>query len=208
MTEKFKGDVQELKFENAGKPAFDQTGVALDEFYAGGYDASPFLLMLYDEKRVPFYDRIERKVFVDFYKEALKRYGFSGSFDSYIFVLKAIFGELSDIFFEIPNPGVLNIDISSASTLDFDFIARDVSGNIFDMIDNEGNILTFRGIAGIETAYELELLFSEIMPCGISPHISLSFFARYNFIAEDEFGDFFDMTDNLGNNIVFVEVGD
>jgi hypothetical protein len=206
-TEKFKGDETELKFEAAGQPALDQISISLDDFYANSFEASPFILMLYDQKRVPFYDRVKRIAFVEFYKEILKRFPVVGTFDTYLFVLGAIFGSVSDIRFDVPLPGVLYVDVNSASNLEFDFIGRDAEGNIFEMIDDQGYNIAFRGISGIETAYDLELLFSEIMPAGISPHVSLSFFSKYNFIAEDASDEISDVIDSFGNNIIFTEVG-
>lgn len=206
LTEKFKGDDTELKFDATFAAVFDQTSVAKDQFLSQGFDASPFILMLYGERRIPFSERVKQEAFVEFYKEVLKRFPFVGTFDSYIFILTAIFGAASEITFDVTGPGVLEIDVNADSTLVFDFIGRDELGDTFEMIDDVGNILEFRGLAGIETVAELELLFSEIMPAGISPHISLSFYSKYIFIGEDGVGEF-EVLDNLGNNIVFTELG-
>ena len=207
VTEKFKGDATELKFEASASPAFDQISIALDEMFAEGANSSPFILMLYDEKRAPFYDRVKRIAFVEFYKEILKRFPFVGTFDTYLFVLAAIFGSEDDIRFDVPSAGVLNVDVSSGANLEFDFLARDNLGNVFEMITSAGDKIQFRGISGIETAYELELLFSEMMPCGISPHVTLSYYSKYTFVADDGVGNLNDVIDHLGNNIIFTEAG-
>lgn len=205
--EKFKGDATEIKFDNAGKVVMDQVGVSLDEFYAQGYDANPFILMLYDEGRVPFADRINRQAFVAFYKEVLKQFPVIGTFDTYVFILHAIFGSDAELDFDVDNPGQLSIDINTASSVEYDFIGRDADGNTFEVTDQDGLVLSFRGLSGIETPYELELLFSEIMPYGISPTISLSFYERFTFVAEQADESLDEVIDHLGNNIVFTEVG-
>lgn len=206
-SQKFKGDEIELRYEESARPAMEQVGISLDQFWASAFDSAPFILNLYDDKRIPFAERVKRDAFVAFYQQVLLRFPFVGSFDSYLFILSAIFGSIQDIQFDIPSPGILFVDINSASSLDFDFIGRDVDGNIFEITDHSSNVLSFRGIAGIETSAELELLFSEIMPAGISPHISLSFYSRYNFVGADAVGGLDDIIDHLGNNIIFVETG-
>lgn len=204
-TEKFKGDEVELKFEAAAQPAFDLTSAALDDFYAEGFDSTPWLLMLYDENRMPYSQRINKDAFVDFIKETLKRFPTIGTFDTYLFVLRAIFGLSSEINFTIPSPGILQIDLNASSSLEFDFVAKNELGELDNIVDDLGNQIIFRGIAGIETEYELELLFSEIMPAGITPHINLSFYERFEFIAW-EGSNIYEIVDHLGNQIVFNEI--
>src|SRR5687768_6980026 len=97
MTQKFRGDETELKFEAAGAPAFDVCGSALDEYFANAEQAEDFLLMLYDAKRMPFTDRVPRDSFVRFIREALVRFPNAGTFESYLFILRAIFGDQSEV---------------------------------------------------------------------------------------------------------------
>lgn len=208
--QKFKGDALEVKMRAVAEPLFDITNIALDEFYENGFDAAPFLLMLYDEDRVPFSERIPRAAFVDFIRQALINFPVTGTFDSYLFVLRSIFGADTEIFFDVPDPGKLSIDVGALTNSEFDFVAREfIDGEyvFYEMVDYDLNILTFRGLPGIETEYELNLLFSEIMPCGISPDITLQFVSRSFWIAEEPGDMFFDMIDSAYNNIIFYEVG-
>lgn len=210
MTQLFKGDENELKYYAAGLPAFQATSDSLDEMYDGAFDAAPFLLMLYDEDRIPFSQRVNRNAFVDFIRQTLKLFPFIGSFDTYLFILSAIFGEQSEIFFEVPAPGKLSISVNATSTLEFEFIGREPNGlggyTLFNVSDSLGNDLIFRGVSGIETEYDLELLFSEIMPVGIVPDIALTFFTYYSFVA-DEGGTLYEMITSVGDEIIFYEVG-
>jgi hypothetical protein len=189
-------------------PLFDMTSFVLDDFYVNGFDSNAFLLMLYDTNRIPFSQRINRLAFVDFIKESLKNFPVTGSFESYLFVLGAVFGS-SDFLFTVPAPGKLSIDVLAISNADFDFIGRefiDGAYEFFEMIDYDNKILGFRGVPGIDTEYALNLLFSEIMPAGIYPDISLNFISKFEFIGYDGSG-IYDMIDSLGNQIIFVEVG-
>lgn len=209
MTQNFKGDALELKMQNVAGPVFDQTDLALNDFYEGAYESSPFLLMLYDEGRMPFSDRIPRDAFVDFIKEALRNFPVTGTYESYLFVLRSIFGADAEIFFDVPAAGKLTISINASTNTEYDFIAREfVDGEyvFHEMIDYDLNTLTFRGIAGIESEYELSLLFSEIMPAGIFPTIQLTFISRYDFIGEDGDG-IYDVITDIGDQIIFYEIG-
>jgi len=206
----FKGDPKELKMIAVGEPVMDLTSAALDEFYEEGFNASPFLLMLYDENRMPFYTRVPRDIFVDFIKEALRIFPFTGTFESYLFILNAIFGIDSEVTFDVPAPGRLNIDVAAIANSEFEFMGREfIPGSgyeLFNITDSEGDELLFRGVPGIETEYELNLLFSEIIPDGIVPAISLSFFTRSDWVAEEE-SILYNVTDNNDNQIVFYEIG-
>lgn len=200
----FKGDATELKFDAAGKPMFDVANSALDAFKAEGYGASPFLLMLYDEGRAPFSDRVPRDSFVAFITEALVRFPFTGTFESYIFILQAIFGEGSGVLFNVPAAGKLEIAVNAASSIEFDFHGTEyASGSVedFAMVDHLGNQLIFGGISGIDSEAELQMLLAEIIPAGVYTEITLAFFALYNFV--DDTGT--SIVDHLGNQIVFIE---
>jgi hypothetical protein len=200
----FKGDALETKMQAVMEPAFSQVGLALDSFEEEGGISDPFLLMLYDEGRVPFSERIGRNVFVSFIKKALENFPFIGNFESYIFILKEIFGPESNIFFEILAPGKLKISIDSAIDVVFDFIGRElVSGDFetFSLTTKDGYSLQFRGILGIDSQYELSLLFAEIMPAGLAP--TVAFFTLYEFFTDA--GD--NVLDSFGNQIVFYELG-
>lgn len=210
MTQNFKGDALELKMRGCGDPLFDITNAALDDFYANGFECTPFILMLYDEGRMPFSDRIPRDAFVGFVLEALKRFPFTGIFETYIFVLKSVFGPDTEIDFDVPNPGELHIDVAAVANTEFQFIGREfIDGEYFyfDMIDGDGALLQFRGVPGISTEYELNLLFSEIIPIGISPTISLEFITRYEWIAEEPGPLFYSMIADNSDSIIFYEVG-
>jgi hypothetical protein len=204
ITQKFKGDDTELKMEAAAESAFDLCDVSLDKFYQEGYDASPFLLMLYDEGRMPFSDRVPRDSFVEFIREALERFPFTGTFESYIFILQAIFGPGSGVLFNVPAAGKLEILVNASSSLEFDLVAREVIEGViteFTMVDYLGNTLTARGLSGIDSEFELQMLLAELIPAGIFPDITLAFFALYSFV------DYLDnsIVDHLGNQIVFIE---
>lgn len=205
----FKGDATELKMQEVVEPIFDQTNAALNEFYENAFTSAAFLLMLYDAGRMPFSERINRDAFIQFITQAFANFPVIGTFESYIFILQSIFGLDSDITFTVHAAGKLNIDVNAYSELTFGFIARELVGGVYiyyDMVDFENDPLVLRGVAGIQTQYELELLFSEIMPAGIFPTITLDFVGKFFWISEES-GDSFEMVDISGNQIIFYELG-
>lgn len=200
----FKGDDIEMRMDAAGKPAFDITNAALDAFFADQGNATPFLLMLYDSGRMPFSDRVPRDSFPAFFREALARFPFTGTFEAYIFILEAIFGQGSGVLFEVPAPGKLEISVNAASSLEFGWQAFEQDGDsqvISDMTDHLGNFITFAGVSGIDSEYELKMLLSEIIPAGIYAEVVLAFFALFNFVDDGNNA----IVDHLGNQIVFIE---
>ncbi len=204
MTQNFKGDTTEVKMKAVGDPLLDLTNASLNEFNEKGFDASPFILAMYDDGRMPFSERVNRDSFVEFVKQAFETFPFSGTFEVYLSILKSLFGEESEIRFEVPDPGVLAIDIEAIPNSEFQFIGREFIGGVFeffDMVDSDGDSLIFRGFTGIDNEYELDLLFSEIMPAGIVPDITLGFFEISDW--EDDGGDL--IVDDSDFGIIFVE---
>jgi hypothetical protein len=209
QTQKFKGDAVELQMEAAAAPAFDICSAALDDFYTLGYDSAPFLLMLYDQARAPYSDRVPRDSFVSFIKEALIRFPFTGTFETYIFIIRAIFGEDSGILFDVPAPGKMSMLVSANASIGFDFIGRELTDGVyqtFSLVNGDGDTLLFTGISGIDNEYELNLLLSELIPAGIYPEVSLAFFLLSEFLDHQPSGDYV-VIDHLGNTIVFFETG-
>lgn len=191
----YKGDANELKMQAVTNPVFDLQAVAQDDFMANGYQSTPFLLMLYDEGRAPFSDRILRDTFVSFVKEALANFPFTGTAECYLSILRSIFGESTEVRFEIPAAGKLSIDVIAVDNLFFGFQCAELDEDtgelvLFDMVDELDNNLDFRIVPGIESASELELLLSEIIPMGIFSDVTFGFY------------DVFTWTTSLGHTMV------
>lgn len=206
-TQKFKGDDLELQMEASASPAFDLVGAALDDFLANGFNADPFLLMLFDEGRAPFSARVPRDSFVEFIKEALVRFPNTGTFETYLFILEKVFGEGSGVLFDVPAPGKLELLVNASSSIEYTFVAREFIDGHFvnsDLVTASGDTITFRGISGIDSEYKLSQLLAELIPAGIWPDVTLAFFSVYDAVAY-EGGSFYNLVDNSGNQIIFFE---
>lgn len=211
MTQTFKGDILEQKFIDAGTAAFDSCSISLDEYFEDGYQSADFLLMLYDAGRMPFSDRVPRESFVSFIKQAIPNFPVTGTFEAYLFIIRSIFGDASLIQFDVPAPGKLEMVVNAEAALAFDWQARQIEDGsyvYYDMQTNDFELLQFRGISGIDSEAELKQLLAELIPAGISPDITLTFFTLSMFVAEDNLGNLDSVVDDLGNQIVFYETGE
>lgn len=207
MTQKFKGDPVELQMEAAGAPAFDITSAALDQFYEGAYDSTNWIIALYDNGRMPFSERVPRDSFVEFYKNALPSFPKTGTFETYILILTAVFGFGSGIQFTVPGPGKLEILVNAANTIPYGFIFQEfIDGEyvISGCVDHDGSHIQFSGISGIDSEAELKQLLSELIPAGVYTEVTLDFFNLFRFIAEDS-GTEYSIVDSDNNQIVFIE---
>jgi hypothetical protein len=204
----FKGDALELKFDNVGTEIVQLATVSLDQFFQDAYQCSEFLLMLYDEGRMPFSDRIPREAFIAFLIECIANANFIGTHESYIFLINRIFGADSTVFFEQVTPGVLTMTVAASNTQEHDFLAREFTSgsyDTFDVITHDNETLQFVGFAGIESEAELTQLLSEFVPAGIFPDITLVLFSTTLFLVEDTDGEF-TIVDELNNDIIFFEL--
>jgi hypothetical protein len=204
--ELFKENAEEIKVTDAVSPVFDSTSAELDLMFANGSTAASFLLMLYDNKLVPYWQRIKRDAFVNFYLEALAQFPVTGTFESYLFILRAIFGVESEIIFAVPAAGKLEITLNVVNELTFDFIGYDADGEFFIETQDGLYTLAFRGLSGFESDHDLELLFSELVPEGIFYTLFINFY-EYSYFVGEVSDVLYDIVDTSGNNIVFYEIG-
>jgi hypothetical protein len=184
--QKFSKDPKEEKLAEVTLPVLASKSTELTNFYNGCYSCFPFGAMLYDEGRTPLSNAIEREIFIESFGEVFEAFTVAGSFESYISVFKKIFGDATEINFEVhdpddeesPAPGCLNIDIIAAGVQLSDFAARYIESNEYvydEIVDDEGDNIAFQTLKGFQSQYELEQMLFEMVPDGIYTEITLSF---------------------------------
>lgn len=208
MTQNFKGDAFELQMYTAGRQPFDACSITKDDYFEQCYDASDFLLMLYDEGRMPFSQRVPREAFVSFIREAIPNFPFTGTFESYLFILRSIFGSTVEVLFTVAGPGQLEIEVDAGgSTVSFDWVAKRFvdDGFVFDnVVTHDGEQIVLDSIVGIESEGQLIALFGELIPAGIFTEITLNFFELSQWITLG-LGTDYTMVAYNGDEIVFYE---
>lgn len=211
MTQNFKGDELELQMRAAAERAFDICSDELDDYFDGAFEAADFLLMLYDSGRMPFSERVPRDSFVAFIKQAIPNAQFTGTFESYLFILESIFGTGTEVQFAVPAAGKLSLTVDVADTILYDMIGREFGAggfSNFSLITKDGDQIALSGLSGIDSQAELAQLLAELIPGGISPTITLTFFQLSRIVVDyDGAGSLFSLIDYLGNEIVFYEPG-
>jgi hypothetical protein len=178
MSQKFKGDETELKFEAAGSNILDALELQLDAFEAGAYTAAPLGDVLYDTERTPLANAIDRTIFRNAYPEIYEAFTVAGSFESYLSVFAKIFGDEVDVTFTVPAPGKLEIDIIADEVILSDLVSRYIADgqyNFDEIVDYDGDNVAVQTIKGFQNPYELEQMLYEMVPDGIWTSISLTF---------------------------------
>lgn len=182
MSQKFKGDAIELKYFNSGLPIMTAISMALDDFFAGAYNAGPLGDILHDINRSPLANAISLDIFRTSFNTIYNVFRSSGTFESYLTVFRDIFGNDVGVTFTVPAPGKLNIDIIATDLTEDPLLARHIAfetyltDNIiwYDPSPAQGNILA-QSIKGFKTQYELTQMLFEMVPDGIFTNITLSF---------------------------------
>lgn len=189
----FNGDADEIKVVNATNLLFANQQQALDGMFQGVYNSKPMAEFLYDNQLVALSQVINREVFIETINEIFEAWSFAGSFESYLTVLKKIFGESSVIEFSYPTyteypeiiiSGAIHIDITSSAQEVAYFVARqktEAGYEYFNVVDEEGNKIIFYTLLTTDGQLDVTKIIRTIVPAGIGVTIS------YNILDEEEF---------------------
>lgn len=173
----FKGDEKELQVYGVTDALFDSISLSLNAAFEGIYESEPLGGFLYDNELVPLTNAIKRDVFVRAFQQIFESWQFAGTFEAYILVFKKIFGEAVEIVFTVPDPGKLNIDITTTGVELNHFVARSIVNNAYvfeDVIDQDGDNICFQNVLGLETEDELLKVLFILVPSGIYTEVSLT----------------------------------
>lgn len=177
MSQYFKGDATELKFEGSAAPTLNTHAAQKDLFYDDAYNCKAFGDIIYEDNLSPLARAITQEVFRDSFNEVFQNFVVAGSFESYLAVFEKIFGEDADVTFTIPAAGKLQIEITADEIELNDFVARTIVDNQYqyeEVIDDEAETIQFQTIKGFQSQYELEQMLYEMVPDGIYTEITLN----------------------------------
>lgn len=164
-------DTLEAAVSNTIVPTIDQLETDLDLFFDGAFEC--FLLgdVLYDLSRDPMAGVITRGIFRTSFFAIHELFTAPGTFEFYLTVFRAIFGDSVDVEFVIPGPGQLEINIDSLETGTFNLLAREIVGGVYEysqlITSEDGDLIMGQGTQGIKTQYEMDSLINEISMDGI-----------------------------------------
>lgn len=182
MTQYFKGDAEELKYLAIWRAAQSVQSVDLDTFFEEAFNCLPLGEVLFDTKRAPLTNAINRDIFVTAFAEIIEAFVNAGSAEAYLTVFRKIFGEDVSVQFTVPNPGHLVIDIETPGGIDSVeesiFVAREIDDGqyvFYEVITQDGlDTIVFSTVKGFTSQYELERMLFEMVPEGIYTEINLT----------------------------------
>lgn len=166
----FKGDDLEKKFYQVTEWSLDLIDSEKDAFLAESYFCYLLGEVLYDEGASTISSAIPRFVFRESFFSIFDSFINGGSFESYMIVFRAIFGDSVEVEFEVPSPGVLLINIAALEAQTEPLIGRRIIDNKYhyeNILDHEGDIIMAQTTRGLKTQKDIDILMPELTPAGI-----------------------------------------
>lgn len=177
MVQPFKAtDELEERVRNLVLPTLELMSSEKDEFFSGAYESFNLGDVLYNLRRGPLAGDISQEVYRSSYFAIYELFTRPGTFEFYLHVFRALFGESVDVQFTVPSPGVLLINVEALDILLSDILGRDIVNNAYEyieVIDHDGNNIAGQGSQGPKTQTEMDAIMIEIKPHGIWVQTSL-----------------------------------
>ncbi len=163
-------DATEALMHQAFLEAVAATDVALDAFYSGADTCFALGDVLYETERSPLVDSIDQEAFRQIFSTLFAFFERPGSFEYYLTVFRAIWGDDVEVEFTVPSPGVLEINIEAATLTNYEFASRYIVNNEYffeEVVTDGGENIAFRLLSGIRTQEQVDALMRELAPAGI-----------------------------------------
>lgn len=163
-------DATEKKVADAASPALALCGDALDEFFAGAETCFRLGDVIFELKRAPLTDAISQETFRRGFYALFQLFKRPGTFEYYLSVFRAIFGENVYVEFSIPGPAQLKINLTVLDTSLENAAYREVVGityEVGDLLTSDGDELIFQVDLGPKSQSEFDAIMLELVPAGI-----------------------------------------
>ena len=162
-------DLIEPKVRDAILPFLNLRDSELDEFFLGAYECYVLGDVMYLTGH-PMSGVIPQDVFRMSFPSIHQLFTRPGTFEFYLDVFRAVWGEDVAITFTVPAPGKLEIDIAALTVTPYTALFREIVDNAYvftEWVDHVGDNIIFQGSQGIKTQAEAEALVNEFRPAGI-----------------------------------------
>lgn len=173
----YKGDVTEVKFQQAAEPQMAALSLSKDDMFEGCYTCYLLGDLIFNQKLSPLANAIVPDIFRQSFNELYESFTLAGTFESYLSVFRKVFGSSVDIEFTVPAPGKLIIDIEADQIELSNWVAKSIENNTFiysQMLTLDGDRLQFKTVKGFNSQYELEQMLFEMVPAGVFTEINLT----------------------------------
>jgi hypothetical protein len=163
-------DLIEQKVKDAFISILTLLGGDRDTFYEGSYTSYALGDLIYDLGASPLVGPITQDIFRTSFFIIHDFFTRPGTFEFYLQVFRAVWGDDVDVEFLVPAPGKLLINIHALSVSVDDLLARRIDNNVYfydEVLDHEDNIISVQGKKGIKTQSEADALIRELHPAGL-----------------------------------------
>jgi len=158
-------------------PILDVIGVDLDSFFNQAFMTEGLGEVIYDLKADPISSVIDLLVYRKSFPAIHTLFTRPGTFEYYLDLFRAIWGQDVEITFEIPAPGILEINAVVLNLETFTLVARQIEDNQYvynNLTDRDGNRIAVRDLEGTKSQDQIDKLAIEISPNGIYVTITLT----------------------------------
>lgn len=163
-------DLQAVKVDTAGAAMLDSIQADRTALKAGALDCFVLGDVLYQMNAHPLVPVLTQEVFrvsmraiTDFFKRP-------GTFEFYLAVFRAVWGEDVGVVFTIPFPGKLIIDIDASTIANYDFQVREIIGGSYVFTDlhttDDDAQITVRDATGVQSQAQVDKMMRELNPQG------------------------------------------
>lgn len=172
MTQRFKeNDPNEAVVNDLAMPTLNALGEVRDQFEAGAFECFKLGEVLFDLQRDPTAGVITREVFRSSFFAIHSLFTRPGTFEFYLEMFRAIFGDDASIDFTVPAPGKLEIGVTALDLVTFNLLARSIVDGVYEYYplktSDTGDNIVGQGSEGLRTQAEIDALIAEVSPSGI-----------------------------------------
>lgn len=163
-------DELETRVRNIVLPTLNRMSAEKTAFFNGAYTSYSLGDVLYDLRRGPLAGAISKEVYRTSFFAVYELFTRPGTFEFYLSVFRAIFGDQVDVSFNVPAPGKLEINVEALNVILYDILGREIVDNEYvytEVIDHDGNNIAGQGTMGPKTQSEMDAIMIEIVPQGI-----------------------------------------
>lgn len=163
-------DAAEKKFQDIAMPLLDAISLDRSAFVAGAYTCWILGDVLYVLKASPMAGVITQDAFRMGFYAIHDMFTRPGTFEFYLKVFRAIFGDSVEVTFTRPAPGKLEINVESLDIVQEPLMARRIVNNayVYEALETSGGEeILFQGTQGIKNQSEMDALMRELYPAGV-----------------------------------------
>lgn len=163
-------DEVETKWNASFAPTDAAIQTALDDFEDGAVECAELGDVLFELEADPMAGVLSQEIYRTSFPAVHQLYTRPGTFEFYLELFRAIWGEDVEIEFEVPAPGKLLINITAATVELQGFLARQIVDNAYvyhNVVDHVGDNLVFQGLQGIKTQSEVDAIMRELGVAGV-----------------------------------------